>query len=62
MTVLASVAIAVGLDGAPILTGIGGTMALAGLIWGGHAINRVATNIDAAAEAVYAEHHARVPE
>lgn len=29
---------------------------------GGQAIHRVATNIDVAAEAVYAEYHARVPD
>ena len=62
MTLLASVAIAVGLDGMPVLTGLGGAMALAGVLWGGQAIHRVATNIDVAAEAVYAMYGARPDE
>ena len=59
MTLLAAVAIAVGVDGMPVLTGLGGAMALAGVIWGGQAMHRVATNIDVAAEAVYAMYGAR---
>lgn len=62
MTLLASVAIAVGIDGIPVLTGLGGAMALVGVLWGGQAIHRVATNIDVAAEAVYATYAARSEE
>lgn len=58
-TLLSSVLIALGSFDAPILVGIGGLAALLGLLWGGQAVHRVASNIDVAAEAVYAEYHSR---
>lgn len=60
-TLLASVLISAGAagEGTPVLSALGGVLALVGLIWGGQAIHRLASNIDVAAEAVYAEYTAR---
>jgi len=59
VTLLGPVLIALGANGAPLLTFVGGALAFVGIVWGAQAVHRVTTNIDVAAEAVYAEYHAR---
>lgn len=58
VALLAPALIALGSQGAPVLSALGGILGLAGLVWGAQAVHRVATNIDVAAEAVYAERYA----
>lgn len=58
-TLSSSVLIALGTFDAPGLIALGGVAGLLGLLWGGQAVHRITTNIDVAAEAVYAEYHAR---
>lgn len=59
VTLLAPILLALGANGLPALSLVGGLLGLVGIIWGAQAVHRVTTNIDVAAEAVYAEFHSR---
>lgn len=59
VTLLGPALIALGANDVPLLTFLGGVLVLVGIVWGAQAVHRVTTNIDVAAEAVYARYHAR---
>ena len=59
VALLGPVLVALGANGAPVLTFFGGVLTLVGIVWGAQAVHRVTTNIDVAAEAVHADYHAR---